>query len=104
MKTVLRIAFLLVTLTGAASADGLVVGQDSYADVLRDNGAQIEQGGALIVEPNRRYYPDLDAPDFEPSMPGDGLNFWLEDKSLGDIPYCADADFDIGALSGILGR
>jgi hypothetical protein len=104
MKTILPAAFLMVTFTGAASAGGLVVGQDSYADVLRENGAQIEQGGALVVEPDRRYYPDIDAPDFEPGIPGDGLNFWLEGKLLEGIPDCVDADFHDGAFSGILGR
>jgi hypothetical protein len=104
VKTILTTAFLIAILTGAASADGLVVGQDSYADVLRENGAKIEQGGALIVEPDRRYYPDIDAPDLEPGVPGDGLNFWLEGKLLDGIPDCADTDFEISALSGILGR
>jgi hypothetical protein len=71
---------------------------------LRENGAQIEQGGALIVDADRRYYPDIDAPDFEPGIPGVGLNFWLEGKVLEDLPGCADSDFKIGTLSGILGR
>jgi hypothetical protein len=104
MKTILPTAFLMVTMTGAASAGGLVVGQDSYADVLRENGAQIENGGALIVEPDPRYYPDIDAPDLEPGIPGDGLNFWLEGRFLDGIPDCADKDFEISVLSGILGR
>jgi hypothetical protein len=104
MKTILSSVFLIATLTAAASADGLVVGQDSYAVVLRENGAPIEQRGVLIVEPDRRYFPDIAAPDFEPGIPGDGLNFWLEGKLLGGIPDCADTDFEISALIGILGR
>jgi len=41
MEVILSAAFLMATLTGAALANGLVVGQGSYADVLRENGAEI---------------------------------------------------------------
>jgi hypothetical protein len=104
MKTFLSAAILVAIFSRAASADELVIGQDSYADVLRENGAKLEQGSALVVTPDRRYYPDIDAPNLEPGVPGDGLNFWLEGKLLDGIPDCADTDFEIGTLSGILGR